>query len=289
MHGSTIIGGLTVVQLAGRTLRESVEDKLLSRSAELAYYFLLSLFPLLIFLLSLISFIPSTQQVIINSLSGLMPTEASEVVHTWIENVFRTRSGSLLSFGIVFSLWAASTGMSALVDALNNAYEVQESRPFWKASILALGLTVVVCILIVGGASLIALGDHLAGQLSRLFGDRFKVWPAVRYLLGMTMMTIGLDGIYYLAPNLRQRWKWITPGAVFAVLGFASLSYLFSLYLKVAPGFDLTYGSLGAVIALMLWLYFMGLIVLVGAEINSEIDKARGKNRVERQAPKAGW
>jgi membrane protein len=290
MEGKRILGGLTLKELARRTWREANEDRVLSRAAELAYYFLLALFPLLIFLLSLISFIPSAQDVIFLWLARLMPAEAKGILDDWIETVFSTRSGGLVSIGILFALWAASAGMAALIDALNHAYEVKEGRPFWKARLLALGLTVAVCLLVIGGAALITFGNQLAGWIAGwlgIGGGFAAVWPYIRYLLGLFMLTVGLGVIYYFAPNARQKWKWVTPGAVFAVIAFVAVSYLFSLYLRFAPSYNVTYGSLGAVVVLMLWLYMMGLIVFVGAEINSEIDKSLGKHRVEREQPES--
>ena len=255
-HTRRILGGLTLKELTRRIWKEAGEDNVMGRAAELAYYFLLALFPLLIFLLSLVSFIPSAQETIFIWLSRLMPRDARKLIADWVETVFDTRSGGLLSFGILFTLWAASTGMAALMEALNTAYEVKEGRPFWKARLVALGLTVAVCLLVIGGASLITFGDQFATWLAdwlgvgRQFGT---VWPFIRYLLGLGMLVVGLGAIYYFAPNARQRWKWITPGAVFAVIMLVAVSYLFSLYLRFAPSYDATYGSIGAVIVLMLW------------------------------------
>ena len=288
MNGRQFLGGLPIKELARRIWKEAGEDNVTSRAAELAYYFLLALFPLLIFLLSLVSFIPSAQEIIFRWLTRLVPRDAMRVIDDWVETVFSTRSGGLLSFGIIFTLWAASTGMAALMKALNSAYEVKEGRPFWKARLVALCLTVALCLLVIGGATLITFGDQFANRLADWLGvgSQFQIiWPFIRYILGLFMLVIGLESIYYFAPNARQRWKWITPGAIFAVVTFVAVSYLFSLYLRFAPSYDATYGSLGAVIILMLWLYLTGLIVFIGAEINSEIDKALGKYRTEKEPP----
>lgn len=281
-----ILAGLMLKELGRRTWQEASEDNIKGRAAELAYYFLLALFPLLIFLLSLVSFMPGAREAIFLWLSRLMPRDAMSLVDTWVEAVFSTRSEGLLSFGIIFALWAASTGMVALMEALNTAYEVREGRPFWKSRLVAMGLTVAVCLLVFGGATVITFGDQLAEWLtSRLgLGAEFNIlWLVIRFILGLLMLTVGLGVIYYFGPNAQQRWKWITPGAVFCVIAFLAVSYLFSLYLRFAPAYDITYGSLGAVIILMLWLYVAGLIVLIGGEINSELDKAVGKHRVERE------
>jgi membrane protein len=279
-----MLGGLTLRELARTTWREATEDNVLGRAAELAYFFVLALFPFLIFLLSFITFIPGAQEIVITWFARVMPPDALGLISAWIDDVFRSRSGGLLSFGIIFTLWAASTGMAALIDALNSAYEVKESRPFLKARVVALGLTVTLCLLVVGGAALITFGDqaaHWLAQMAGLRGELEFVWPFLRFGLGLIMLLVGIEVVYYVAPNARQRWKLITPGGVFAIAGILAVSYLFSLYVRLAPAYDATYGSLGGVIVLMLWLYLMGFIVLIGAEINSEVERAAGRRIVK--------
>ena len=284
MH-SAILGGLTLKELALNTWRAIYKHNCLGKAAELAFYFLLALFPLLIFLLNLISFMPGVQATILFWLSRLMPPDATRIVETWVQNVFANRSGGLISFGLIFSLWAASNGVGALIAALNSAYEVEEGRPFWKAHLVALGLTIALCLLVIGGALLIAFGDPLARGLADLVSYQRtigQIWLVIRYLMGLAMLTIGMAVIYIFAPNVRQRWTWIAPGALFAVLTFVTASYLFSLYIRYAPSYNATYGSLGAVIVLMLWLYLMGLIMYIGGEINFQITNAAGRRVVRK-------
>jgi membrane protein len=282
---STILGGLTLKELAVKTWRAIGKHNCLGRAAELAFYFLLALFPLLIFLLNLISFMPGVQENILFWLSRLMPPDATRIVETWVQNVFSNRSGGLVSFGLIFSLWAASTGMGALIAALNSAYEVAEGRPFWKAQLLALGLIIALCLLVIGGAVLITFGDPLASGVANLVGYQKTIgtiWLVIHYLTGLAMLIIGMAVIYVFAPNVRQSWTWIVPGALFAAASLVSASYLFSLYIRYAPSYSAIYGSLGAVIVLMLWLYLMGLIMYIGGEINSQIASAAGKRVVRK-------
>ncbi len=283
---SAILGGLTLNELALKTWRAIRKHNCLGRAAELAFYFLLALFPMLIVLLNLISFMPSVQETILFWLSRLMPADANRIVEIWVQNVFANRSGGLLSFGLLFSLWAAATGMSALIAALNSAYEVGEGRPFWKAQLVALGLTIALCLLVIGGAVLITSGDSWAPALANLVGYEKlidRIWLVMRYLMGLAMLIIGMAIIYIFAPNVQQRWTWIAPGVLFAVVTFILASYLFSLYIQYAPSYNATYGSLGAVVVLMLWLYLMGLIMYIGGEINSEIATAAGKHVVRKE------
>jgi len=282
MH-SAILGGLTLKELGLKTWRAICKHNCLGKAAELAFYFLLALFPLLIFLLNLISFMPGVQETILFWLSRLMPPDATRIVETWVQNAFANRSGGLISFGLILSLWAASNGVGALIAALNSAYEVEEGRPFWKAHLVALGLTIALCLLVIGGALLITFGDPLARGLANLVSYQRtvgQIWLVIRYLMGLAMLTIGMAVIYIFAPNVRQRWTSIAPGALFAVVTFVSASYLFSLYIRYAASYNATYGSLGAVIVLMLWLYLMGLIMYIGGEINSQITNAAGKRVV---------
>ena len=285
-----VFGGLTLKDLALRTWREIDEDKCLGRAAELGFFFMMALFPLLIFLISLLSFIPGSANVILAYLAEIMPDEAMAVVDAWVKSVFSSGSKSLLSFSLLFSIWAASTGMAALMDVLNIAYEVGEGRPFWKARLVAIALTLSLSLLVVGGAAMITFGDRVfAWALSGLdFGASFgTVWTVINYIVGVAMLVIGVGVIYYFGPNVKQDWRRILPGIIFAVSCFILVSFLFSLYLKIAPSYDATYGSLGAVIVLMFWLYLMSLVIMVGGEINSEIDQAAGKPKVEKERPRA--
>lgn len=271
------LGGLTLTELAKRSWRETNEDNVWGSAAELAYYFLLALFPMLIFLTSLVGFLPEAQTAIFQALARVMPGDAMRLVSETINDVTSNRHGGLLSFGVLGALWAASGGATAVMGTLNEAYDAKEERSFWKIRLTALGLTVALALLVVGGVALIMFGDRCSEWLAaRLgLGQIFAVvWHVVDYLLGFALVFLGLQVIYYFGPNVAQAWQWITPGAVFAVASLIISSLLFTLYLRFAPSYSATYGSLGAVIVLMLWLYLMGLVVLIGGEINSEIAHA---------------
>ena len=275
-----MLGGLSVKELGLRTWRESNEDNVWGGAAELGYYFLLALFPMLIFLMSLLGFLPGAQQGIINLLAKVVPGQAMTLVYQFIQDVVENRSGGLLSFGVLATVWAASSGVTAVMGTLNVAYDVEEGRPFWKVRLTAIGLTVGLALLVTGGAMLIMFADKFSHWLAAMLGlGAFftVVSSAIGYVLGLTCMFIGIELIYYFGPNLKQDWRWITPGAVFAVGGFILGSLAFSLYLRFAPSNSATYGSLGAVMTLMLWLYLLGLVLLVGGEINAEIEHAAKK------------
>jgi membrane protein len=273
------LGGLTFIELAKRTWSEANEDDAFSHAAELAFYFLLAFFPLLIFLISALGFMPSAQERLIDYLTRAMPPDATRLLRDWVRDVAGKTSGGLLSFSLLSSLWVASSGMAALMRTLNVAYEVEEERPWWKARLVAIGLTLALIVFIIGGALLIIFGDTLASALAgwlRL-GEVFAtVWPYVDYLIGLALLVVGMGVIYRFAPSGDQGGRRIAPGAVFAVAAMAIASLLFSVYLSYAPSYSATYGSLGAAIVLMLWLYILAVAIFLGGEVNSEVGKAAG-------------
>jgi len=273
-------------KLLQRIRQDVVWHDCFGKAAELAFFFQLAIFPLLIFLLSLISFIPEAQQIILFWLGRLMPAQATEIVEEWVRDVISRRSGGILSFSLVFSLWSASTGVRTLISALNRAYEVQEGRPFWKSQLLALGLTLALCVLVIGGVLIITFGDQLITAMGAFLGFAGSVetlWRVFHYMIGLLMLIVGTGLIYYLGPNVKQDWRSIVPGSLFAVTAFIVVSYLFSLYIRYAPSYSAVYGSLGAFIILMLWLYLMALIIYLGGEINSEVNKLSGKRAAQKE------
>jgi membrane protein len=278
--GQSFLGGLTFIELAKRMWSDASEDEAFSHAAELAFYFLLAFFPLLIFLISILGFAPSAQDRLVDYLTKAAPPEAAGLLRDWVRDVASKTTGSLLSFSLLGSLCAASSGMEALMRTLNIAYEVKEGRPWWKSRLVAIGLVLALGIFVIGGALLIVYGDALAAALAGWFGlgEVFAaIWPYVDYLIGLALLMVGMGMIYYLAPNAEQRWRWITPGAVFAVVAAVIASFLFSIYLRYARSYSAIYGSLGAVIVLMLWFYILGLAIFLGGEVNAEVEKAAGR------------
>ncbi len=187
-----------------------------------------------------------------------------------------------MSFGILGTLWAASGGFSVAIEALNIAYEVEETRPFWKTRPLSIGLTFIIgALLLVALAVMVVgprFGEWLAGKahVSQLF---VIIWPYLHWTLSVAFTVLAVEALYFLAPNVKQRFFATLPGAIVAVGFWLGLSYLLGIYFRSFANFNKTYGTLGAAIALMVWLYWTGFAMLVGAELNAEIAKvsARGK------------
>ena len=264
--------------IARRTWQESREDDVFGSAATLAYYFLLALFPLLIFLTSAIGFLPGVQEIIFNGLARVAPAEAMTLVRETLSDVVSHRSSGLLSLGLIASLWSASSGVASFMDALNKAYDAEASRPFWKRRLKAIALTLATVLLVAGGSLLIMVGHRIGGWLEQALKTSSAVAlisTILGYLTGFGLLFLGIATLYYFGPEIKRGKRRVKPGALFAATGIVIGSLLFSFYVRIGPSASATYGSLGAVITLMLWLYLVGLMLLIGGEINSEVGKAR--------------
>jgi membrane protein len=275
----------------GRVWTRANDDELLDRSAQLAYYFLFALFPLLVFLITLFGYFNGAgshlRHRLLAYLGDVMPEAALQLVVLTIDEVTKARGGGKLSLGLLLALWAASSGMNALGQSLNAAYDVRETRPWWKLRLLSIALTVGLSILITSALLIVLYGgrlsDYVAGLMGagRAFAIGWKVmqWPIALFF---TYLTFAL--IYRLAPNLPKRRRdphlpasdyrrrWLSPGVVVAVILWLLVSLGFRLYLHFFNSYSATYGSLGALIILMFWFYLTGAAILLGAEINCELE-----------------
>jgi membrane protein len=279
------LGGLSWGELAKRVWNEVQEDNVFGRAAELSYYFLLALFPFLIFLTSIIGLVlgsgTGTRHMLFNYLARIMPPSAFQLIDNTMYEVSSASSGGKLSFGLLAALWAASNGLTAITDSLNTAYDLTESRSWWKRRLVSIGLTTALSVLIIGALTLVVGGGRIAEGLAGAygFGPVFPVaWKIIQWPVVLAFMTLAFALIYYFAPDFReQKWKWLTPGAAIGVALWLLVSIAFRVYLHFFNSYSATYGSLGAVIILMLWLYFTGAAVLIGGETNSEIENAAAK------------
>jgi len=279
------LGGLTWAQLGKRVWHEVQEDNVFGRAAELSYYFLLAFFPFLIFLTSIIGLVlgsgTGTRHMLFSYLARIMPPSAFQLIDNTMWEVSSASTGGKLSFGILAALWAASNGLSAITESLNTAYDLTETRPWWKQRLTAISLTMALSVLIILALVLVVAGGRIAEGLASAygFGPVFPLaWKIVQWPVVLACMILAFALIYYFAPDFReQAWKWLTPGAAIGVALWLLVSVAFRVYLHFFNSYSATYGSLGAVIILMLWLYFTGAAVLIGGEINSEIENAAAK------------
>jgi membrane protein len=282
-------------ELARRVWHEIQEDEVFGRAAELSYYFLLALIPFLIFLTSTIGIVfgsgTGTRHTLFNYLSRVMPPSAFQLIDSTMVEVTTSSGGGKLSFGIIAALWAASNGLTAITGSLNTAYDLKETRPWWKQRLTAIGLTMVLSILIISALLLVVAGGRIAEWLAHIygFGPVFPMaWKIIQWPVVLGCLILAFALIYYFAPDFRkQAWKWLTPGAAIGVALWLLVSIGFRVYLHFFNSYSATYGSLGAVIILMLWLYFTGAAVLFGGEINSEIENAAAQQG-EPQAKEKG-
>jgi len=276
------LGNLGWRELAKRVWSEVQEDEVFSRAAELSYYFLLALFPFLIFLTSILGFMlgsgSDTRQTLFQYLARVMPPSAYQLINSTMTEVSASSSGGKISFGLLAALWAASNGLSAITSSLNAAYDLTESRPWWKQRLTAIALTMALSVLIISALLLVVAGGWIAEWLARTygFGPAFPLaWKIIQWPVVLGCMILAFALIYYFAPDFReQSWQWLTPGAAIGVALWLLVSLAFRVYLHFFDSYSATYGSLGAVIVLMLWLYFTGAAVLIGGETNSEIENA---------------
>jgi membrane protein len=273
------LGGLSLKELATRVIKEVQEDDCMGWAAQLAYYLLFAVFPFFLFLTALLGFlpIPNLLERILGALAMVLPGEAITLLQDNIRQLVTEQQGGLLSFGILAALWSSSSAVVAITAALNQAYDVEEGRPWWKVRGIALLLTMGLSLFLLLAAVLLIFGPQLGRGLASLvgLGTVFEiVWNILRWPVSAGLLMVALALAYYFAPDVEQAWKWITPGAVFAVLATLLASLGFSLYVSNFGSYNKTYGSLGAVIVFLTWLYLTGLCVLVGGEINAEIEHA---------------
>jgi len=274
-------GGLTPLRLAQLAKTKIRKDELSMRSASLSYYFVLALFPMFLFLISVMSFFagPGTdlRSQIVSALARLAPGAASEVINSVIQQALANSNGVKVGLGILGAFWAASGGTEALVFSLNIVHGVDETRSWRKKKLTVLLLTVALASFIAIALILVLYGGKLGHSIAESVGFKtaFEVgWPILRWLVVFAAMFLSYSVVYYFAPNLTDRkWHWVTPGAAAGVLTWLSASLGFKVYLHFFDNYTATYGSLGGAILLLLWLYISGFAVLIGAEVNWIIDQ----------------
>jgi membrane protein len=272
-----------------RTGKEAISDDILDLAAQQAYYFFFALFPALLFVLSVASFFPlqSLTDNVVNMLGRVAPHDVIEIINTQLRQLGDKNSGGLLTFAFLVTIWSSSGAMVSIITTMNACYDITESRPWWKTRVTAVGLTIGLAIFILASMFLVLAGpafaEHLANTLR--LGAAFKwTWWVLQWPVVFVLVATGIGLIYYFAPDAEQDWVWLTPGSVLATFLWLLVSLGLKLYYQFVPNANASYGALGGVMVLMLWFYVSGLALLVGAELNSEIEHASpyGKNPGER-------
>jgi membrane protein len=267
------------------TYEDVPRNHTLQMAAALSYYFVVSFFPALVLLSAIVAYLPVPDlfNQALSMMARFLPPDSMGLVRRVLSDVIAPSRGTFLSLGVLGTLWTSSGGFSAAIEALNIAYGVQDDRPFWKTRPLAVGLAVVIGILILVALSVMIVGPRFGEwiatriHLSHLF---VLVWPYIHWSVAIGFSILAVETLYFLAPNVKQRLRATLPGAILAVSCWIALSYLLGLYFRHFAGFNKTYGTLGAAIALMTWLYWTGFALLVGAELNCELAKVSVQGKI---------
>jgi membrane protein len=274
------LSGLKPLPLGKRSVKEFLDDDMATYAAALAYHALFALFPFLIFLLGLLSVlqIPDFFTWLLEQARTAFPADAYQRVEEVVTQIQNQSQGGLLSFGILTALWAASSGMRALMNALNTAYDVEESRPTWQRYLFSLLYTAGLAVLLIAATGLMLLGpqamEWLADQAG-LGGAFVAIWTWLRWPVAVLLLMLTAAVIYYVAPNVEQPFRFITPGAVLAVIVWIIASLGFSLYVATFANYSATYGTLGGVVVLLFYFFISASVLLLGAEINAEVHYAK--------------
>jgi membrane protein len=278
------IGSIKQALLA--TYQDVMRHHVLQVSAALSYYFVLSVFPGLIFLSAVFGSLPfgNLFNHVLLLMSRLLPADTMHIVGSVLSDVLSSHRGTWLSFGMIGTIWVASAGFAALIEALDIAYDAKDDRPYWKSRLLAIGLAAVTGTLLLVALATMIVGPRFGDWLAACFGVSAvfaMVWPVLRWAVAITFTVIAVEAVYFLAPNVKQRFGAALPGAIFSVAVWNALSFLLGIYFSHFADLNRTYGTLAGVIALMTWLYWTSFALLVGAELNAELAKQSMKGGIE--------
>jgi len=268
-----------------------INNHTMAMAAGLSYYFVMSLFPLLILAASILAFFPRQDLFnrVIGAMSTVVPPDSMGVVRGVLKDVVKANKGGFFTIGLLGTVWTASGGFASLIEALNVAYDVPETRPIWKTRLLALGLMLVMGTLLMLGVLLMFLGPEFGTWLAlktSVVGWGFaQVWPTLRWVLSVSLIVLAVEIMFYWAPNVKQRFWASLPGAIIGSATWIGTSYALGIYFQHFANYNKTYGTLGGAIALMAWLYYSWFILLIGAEVNSELLKANDQGTLPLKQP----
>jgi membrane protein len=259
-------------------------DDCLGASAQLAYYFLLAFFPFVMFLVALVAFLPLEDWLSrkidvlgqMEILGTVMPPQAMELVRRTADGLSQPNTGAL-SISALGALVVASNGMRAVMVTLNRAYSVREGRAFWYRYVLAILLTLALVLTVIVAAVLLSLSEEIGGRIAVSVGPAAATsWRIASQVAGLGSLLFITELIYHVAPNVRRPWHWITPGSIVAVLLWLLGIQMFTAYVSRFGSYEVMYAGLGAVVVFLLWLYIAGLSLLVGGELNAELERSTG-------------
>lgn len=279
------LGGLRVKQLGVRVWHDINDDDVFGRAGQIAYGFLFAVFPLFMFLLAILGIVAgphsAIQQHFVLELTDAMPPAAAQVVQHVVAETTRASGSGKLSFGLILTLIAATSAMTNVMDTLNAAYTVREARSFLRFRSVAIGLTAALGILMLIAMTIVLYGNGIANSVGKFVGLSDVVtwtWKVAQWPVAVFFLLLSFALIYYFGPDVEfPVWHWISPGAIAGVFLWAVVSFGLRVYLHFFNSYSKTYGSLGAVMILLLWFYVTGIAILVGGEVNAEIENAAAK------------
>ena len=273
--------------LVGELIERMQRNDDLTAAGALAYYFLLSIFPFLLFVLAVTSLLPlqGLEAWLLDSARQSLPAEAYTLFERTLHALLHTRRSGLLSLGAVLALWTASAAFSALINAMNRAYRVVDPRPWWRVRLWAIALTIALSVFMIVVFVLTLFGGHAARLVGAHLGPGAEIVALViRWTTTVGAALFVVTAIYYACPAIDREWQWVRPGSVIFLAGFAGTSFAFSYYVNHFGSYDATYGSLGAVIILLFWMYLLGVFLLLGGEVNALLEcRLRERAAAEQQ------
>ncbi|HMF97396.1 MAG TPA: YihY/virulence factor BrkB family protein [Vicinamibacterales bacterium] len=282
---------LTWGDLLKRTVADVQRHNCLGLAAQLSYYFFLALFPALLFLVALASFFPIAHLIdeITGALARVAPYEAMVLIQDQLVKISQDNNGGLLTIGMIGTIWSTSSGVTAIIDTLNQVYDIQEGRPWWKVRLMAIGLTFALAMFIIVSFGLVLVGPTLAEKVADWMhlGAVFTwAWLILQWPVVFALVALAVALVYYYAPDAEQDWIWITPGSLLATLLWVIISLGFKFYVSQFGAYNATYGTIGGIIVLLTWFYMSSLAILIGGELNAEIEHASpyGKEPGEKAA-----
>jgi membrane protein len=284
MKIGNLSGNGSVLDLAGRVVRGIRKDHCTGHAAEIAFFFVFALFPCLLTLTSLLAYlpVPDLVQVLLKILGNFIPDTVLSLVEKNLRTLVTVQKGGLLSFGVLLSLWTASKAVVAIQTSLNDAYETEDQRPYWQVRILSVLLVICLAFFVIASLLLLFFGRQIGVWIASLagFGHAFSLaWSILRWPVILALMMTALSALYRYAPALKQSWRETIPGAVTATGAWIVVSLAFSYYANNFRSYDKTYGSIGAVIALLFWMYASAFVILLGGEINARLREMRNARR----------
>jgi membrane protein len=267
------------IRLVGTLVTRIQDDDIMTTAAALAYYFFFSIFPFLLFVLALTTVVPGVHGLeawLLDNVKQSLPGEAYTLVERTVRSLLATKRSGLMSLGAVLALWGASAAFSALMNGLNRAYRVRDPRTWWQARLYAIGLTVALSLFMITAFLLTVFGGHVVRLVAHHVGHLAGIVAlVVRWTMTVGAVVLLVAAAYWACPAIPRRWRWVTPGTVLFMFGFAATSFAFSYYVGRFASYDKTYGSLGAVIILLFWMYILALFLLLGGELDAVLLQAR--------------